>query len=123
MTTAAPTRPLEERFTERALAYMEDPRFPDELRSGLSYMVDGIIGDWSVWEEEDLGNRLGDSWMSPMDEAMEQIAWEEVRRSVVPAVARAAVEYLRQNPPPPHLPAHTESTVLREDLAVLEAGR
>ncbi len=122
MTTATPTRPLEEEIAERARTFMDAETLPDQLEDGIRYLVDGFIGAYAVYDDP-MGDHMAAPWMLGTENALTAAAMAEIRRSVVPVMAATLTAHLRQNPPPSHLPAHEESEQLRADLASLEADR
>lgn len=126
--TSTPVRStVEQRLLDRATPLLTDEPNPvgewAAATEQLYNLVTVVIGDWSQWESDELETRIGESWIEAARAHVQAAGLEAMRTLVVPAMAAAAADYLRQNPPPAHLLAFEGSEVLRGDVAALEAER
>jgi hypothetical protein len=120
-----------------------DPRVSDRGAWGLlpeaEHDSDGSSGDaivdaarvlkseltgnyWQVDDKEpyyDDGTPLAPMWHDDYEDAVVKATQAAWNAQVVPAVAKAIAEFLRQNPPPAHLVAFEGSKQLRADLELV----
>lgn len=124
--TTTPTRAdgrdaLERALVERAKPFFDEPMAveTESVKDEIYNLRNLLIGGWHQYETAGSAEHLGEQWVRALDKAVVDAGWEAVQLDVIPAMARAAVEYLRDNPPPAHLVAFEGSDELRGDLETL----
>jgi len=115
MSTTTVSRPLAEIYAER---WRRGDQDPDRLADALGAVHDEMVGEYYQTETGDYPP-LGNDWREKLEAAMEAAGERAFEEYVVPALAAAAVEFIRTTPPPEHLRVYHGSEQLRADLEAL----